>query len=131
MSTLSERLAAAAAATSGAAAAAAVTGKTTTGMANSATMQAANAAAISAAKAEVAALTKPVRTSTDEVLFKTSRLNLGSATPEGIRFRFENGWLLTNNAKLIDFIRNNAERWEVSEDKTLPVTKKLAASGGA
>lgn len=126
MSALSEKLAAAKAATSGKAAASVLSGAgVTDGMANTATIAAVNAAAL--AEAKLAALVKPVRTSIDQVLFKTSRASFGSATEEGIRFRFENGYLLTDNAKLIACIRKSADLWNITEDKTPPVADKAKA----
>lgn len=116
---ITERLAAAAAATSGANAATTVTGKAqpaqTTGVANAKTLQAVNAAAIAQAKKD--AITKPVKTSPDQVLFRSARPHLRSANEKGIRFGFENGYFLTDDATTIAFIRANAEHWQVTEEK--------------
>lgn len=120
---IKETLAAKAALSSTQELAAAALGKKTeviTGAVNSVSALPINAAAIAKAKLDLSI--KPIKKSIDQVLFATKKLNFGSATEDGIRFRFNNGYLLTDNAKLIAFIRKNADlpSWQITEDKTPP-----------
>ena len=112
---LAERLAAAAAATKAPAAAGVAKSDGIVGAANSMTMSAVNAAQLQAARAEAAV--KPQKTSQDQVLFKTKRPHLGSATVRGQHFRFEYGYLLTSDADVIALVRENAALWMVTEEE--------------
>lgn len=60
---------------------------------------------------------KPKKTSDKQVLFNVNGRNFGSVLPSGKTFRFKSGWLLTDEADVIDFVRQNASIWGVKEEK--------------
>lgn len=110
---LKEKLAEALAKTSSPAAAG-----VTTGTANATSMRAINAAQLANDRAAVPIV--PVKTSSDQVLFKTAKHSLGSATPNSKRFTFAHGYLLTSDPDIIAYVRENADLWLVTEEGSTP-----------
>lgn len=62
-------------------------------------------------------ITKPEITSDKQVLFNANGRSFGSVLPDGRRFRFTNGWLLTDDKAIIDYVRANSAAWGVSEEE--------------
>lgn len=70
---------------------------------------------------KAAALVKPKKTKSSQVLFSSNGRSLGSVLPDGTQFRFQHGYLLLDSendkdAKVITFVRENAVRWAVKEE---------------
>ena len=61
-------------------------------------------------------IVKPMFTAIGQVCFKTARTNMGSALPNGEKFSFKNGYLLTSDKRVIEYIRANSQAFRITED---------------
>ena len=59
-------------------------------------------------------LLKPSLLSRLHVLFSSVRSNFGASTPSGI-IRFKDGYAQTDDAETIDYLRENAEHFNITE----------------